>query len=73
MTIFIYPVIVAWTWGKGWLATEFNFRDAGGSVVLHVSVGFAGLAGLLLIGPRYNRYQYYENVFVNEGFIEKIR
>ena len=24
MTSFIYPVIVAWTWGGGWLASIFD-------------------------------------------------
>ena len=33
MTSFIYPVVVAWTWGGGWLSTLFGvgYMDFAGS------------------------------------------
>ena len=33
MTSFIYPVVVAWTWGGGWLASIFDvgYMDFAGS------------------------------------------
>jgi len=56
MTIFIYPFIISWTWGGGWLAKNFYYRDFTGSGMVHCTGAYAGLAGLLIIGPRYNRF-----------------
>ena len=55
MTGFIYPVIVAWTWGAGWLY-EMGFADFAGSGVVHLTGGIAGLAGAAIAGPRLGRF-----------------
>jgi len=55
MHAFIYPVIISWTWGGGWLNKNFNYHDFTGSGMVHCTGAFAGLAGLLVIGPRYNK------------------
>ena len=55
MTGFIYPVVVAWTWGGGWLA-EMGFSDFAGSGVVHLTGGIAGLAGAAICGPRMGRF-----------------
>ena len=55
MTSFIYPVVVAWTWGKGWL-DSLGFIDFSGSGIVHCCGAYAGLAGLLFVGPRHNRF-----------------
>ena len=38
MTSFIYPVVVAWTWGGGWLATVFDvsYMDFAGGLVFGI-------------------------------------
>lgn len=51
----IYPVIVHWAWGGGWLQ-DLGFKDFAGSGVVHVTGGFAGLVATYNIGPRLNRY-----------------
>ena len=58
MTSFIYPVVVAWTWGGGWLAGLFDvgYMDFAGSGVVHLTGGAAGLAGTVVLGPRKGRF-----------------
>ena len=58
MASFIYPVIVAWTWGGGWIATvlDVGYMDFAGSGVVHLTGGVAGLAGTIVLGPRKGRF-----------------
>lgn len=51
-----YPVIGHWIWGGGWLAQK-GFWDFAGSTVVHTVGGVAGLAGILLLGPRIGKYR----------------
>ena len=55
MTGFIYPVVVAWTWGGGWL-TESGYQDFAGSGIVHLTGGVAGLVGAIIAGPRFGRF-----------------
>jgi len=55
MTMLIYPVVGHWIWGGGWLATKGMF-DFAGSTVVHSVGGWAALAGVLLLGPRFGKY-----------------
>ena len=55
LTMFIYPIIGHWIWGGGWLAT-MGFQDFAGSTVVHSVGGWAALAGVLLLGPRFGKY-----------------
>lgn len=59
-TVFIaaisYPVTGHWIWGGGWLAT-YGFWDFAGSTVVHSVGGWAGLAGILLLGSRLGKYR----------------
>ena len=59
MTSFIYPVVVAWTWGYGWLSSVLGvgFMDFAGSGVVHLTGGVSGLAGTVLLGPRKGRFE----------------
>ena len=53
----IYPVVVSWVWGGGWLATMSTpFIDFAGSSVVHVTGGVAALVGALILGPRIGRF-----------------
>ena len=60
----IYPLFEGVVWAgkfglQGWLkdATGFEFHDFAGSVVVHAVGGWIGLAAVLLLGPRSNRYR----------------
>ena len=55
ITCFLYPVVVHWTWGGGWLA-QLGFQDFAGSCIVHTVGGVAGLFGAAVIGPRLGRY-----------------
>ena len=53
----IYPIVVSWVWGGGWLATMSTpFIDFAGSTVVHVTGGIAALVGALILGPRIGRF-----------------
>lgn len=62
MMLIIYPVILCWTWGEGWLYKE-GYADFTGSGMVHVTAAFAGLACLLIVGPRYQRWNTHKDVF----------
>jgi len=51
----IYPIVMGWQWGGGWLA-ELGFSDFAGSTLVHSTGGAAALAGALIIGPRLGRF-----------------
>jgi len=55
LTAVIYAVPGHWIWGGGWLASA-GFWDFAGSTVVHSVGGWAGLAGIIAIGPRLGRY-----------------
>jgi len=57
MAGFIYPVVVAWTWGDGWLADIGpGFMDFAGSGVVHLTGGISALAGTAILGAREGRF-----------------
>jgi Amt family ammonium transporter len=49
--VFIYPVVVHWVWGGGWLF-KMGFFDFAGSNVVHTVGGVIALAGAFVLGPR---------------------
>ena len=51
MNLLVYPFIVHWTWGGGWLSEEGYFDFAGSSIVHEVG-GVAALMGAIMIGAR---------------------
>ncbi|MCP5196240.1 MAG: ammonium transporter [Gammaproteobacteria bacterium] len=62
MSAMIYPVTGHWAWGgvaqdepQGWLA-RLGFIDFAGSTVVHSVGGWVSLAAVLLLGPRYGRF-----------------
>ncbi len=61
---FVYPVFEGAVWGgrfgvQGWIesVTGAAFHDFAGSVVVHAVGGWIGLAAVLLLGARSNRYR----------------
>ncbi len=55
LTLFIYPVVGHWIWGGGFLAS-LGAWDFAGSTVVHSVGGWAALAGILVLGPRFGKY-----------------
>jgi ammonium transporter, Amt family len=49
--VFIYPVVVHWVWGGGWLF-QMGFFDFAGSNVVHTVGGVIALIGAWMLGPR---------------------
>lgn len=56
MTGFIYPIVVAWTWGGGWLLS-LGYTDFAGSGIVHMVGGVAGLMGAAFVGPRIGKFE----------------
>ena len=62
MCALIYPVVVHWTWGGGFIAQDINFGDAlsysdfAGSGIVHMTGGIAAFMGALFLGPRIGKY-----------------
>ena len=53
----IYPVVVRWQWGGGWLfQLSTPFHDFAGSALVHMTGGIAAAVGAALLGPRIGRY-----------------
>jgi ammonium transporter, Amt family len=50
----IYPIVVHWVWGGGWLA-ERGFYDFAGSTVVHTVGGVTALIGAIMLGARADR------------------
>jgi len=55
LTLVIYPIVGHWIWGGGWLSS-LGFLDFAGDTVVHSVGGWAALAGAIILGPRYDKY-----------------
>src|SRR6056300_1150597 len=51
----LYPIVMGWQWGGGWLAS-LGFSDFAGSTLVHSTGGAAALAGIILLGARSGRF-----------------
>ena len=51
----LYPIVMGWQWGGGWLAVR-GFSDFAGSTLVHSTGGTAALAGVILLGSRTGRF-----------------
>ncbi len=60
MSAFVYPLVVHWTWGGGFIADisigGARYSDFAGSTVVHLTGGCAALAGAVFLGPRLGKY-----------------
>ena len=56
LTGIIYPIVMGWQWGGGWLAAR-GFYDFAGSTLVHSTGGAAALAGAILLGSRTGRFK----------------
>ena len=55
ITAIIYPIVVNWKWGGGWL-DQMGFVDFAGSGLVHMTGGFAALMGAIFLGPRIGKF-----------------
>ncbi|WCL49282.1 ammonium transporter [Leptospira sp. GIMC2001] len=55
VSILIYPIFGHWAWGGGWLGA-IGFYDFAGSTVVHSVGAWVALAGVIVLGPRANRF-----------------
>jgi len=51
----VYPIVMGWQWGGGWLSS-IGFADFAGSTLVHATGGAAALAGIIVLGPRNGRF-----------------
>ncbi len=51
-TIFIYAPLAHWTWHPNGFLRNWGVLDFAGGTVVHMSAGFAALAGAVFLGPR---------------------
>ena len=51
----VYPIVMGWQWGGGWLAVS-GFSDFAGSTLVHSTGGAAALAGAIVLGARTGRF-----------------
>ena len=56
LTTLLYPVVGAWSWGGGWLAS-LGFRDYAGATNVHSVGGWAALAGAIVVGARRGKFR----------------
>ena len=53
----IYPIVVRWQWGGGWLfQLDTPFHDFAGSALVHMTGGVAAAVGAKFLGPRLGKY-----------------
>lgn len=58
---FVYPIILAWSWGRGWLFSA-GFKDFAGSGVVHLVAGTVALWGAIIVGERRSKVRAREGV-----------
>jgi Amt family ammonium transporter len=68
MGAILYPVFGNWVWGGGWLSQlgvkaglGNGFVDFAGSSVVHAVGGLTGLMGILVLGPRFGKFDKHGN------------
>lgn len=52
----VYPVVVSWIWGKGWLY-QMGYVDFAGSSVVHLAGAISALAVSICVGKRSGRFE----------------
>ncbi len=59
VALVVYPLYGHWVWGGGWLSKlpfGMGHLDFAGSGVVHTVGGMFGLAGAIVLGPRFGKY-----------------
>jgi ammonium transporter, Amt family len=55
ITGLIYPIVVNWQWGGGWLS-QMGFEDFAGSTIVHSVGGWSALMAAIIVGPRIGKF-----------------
>jgi len=55
ISLVIYPVVVRWQWGGGWLFQR-GYHDFAGSSIVHMVGGIVAFWGARALGPRIGKY-----------------
>ena len=56
MSVLVFPMVAAWTFGHGWLFSG-GFHDLAGGAAIHLTSGMAALVASVSLGPRLGRFQ----------------
>jgi len=59
ISMLVYPIYGHWVWGGGWLSKlpfGLGHLDFAGSGVVHTIGGMFGLAGAIVLGPRFGKF-----------------
>ena len=56
MASVVYTVVVAWTWGQGWLF-QMGYVDFAGSSVVHLAGAVCTFTCSVVLGPRAGRFE----------------
>jgi Amt family ammonium transporter len=68
-TLFIYCPIAHWTWHPQGFLRQWGVLDFAGGTVVHMSAGFAALAGAMFLGPRKVHGTGHQHVPANIPFV----
>ncbi len=68
-SIFVYAPLAHWTWHPDGFLHKMGVLDFAGGTVVHMSAGFAALAGALVLGRRQSHTMQQENVPANIPFV----
>lgn len=67
--IFIYAPLAHWTWHPNGFLRNMGVLDFAGGTVVHMSAGFAALAGAILLGRRYSHLKLEKHVPANIPYV----
>ncbi len=67
--IFIYAPLAHWTWHPNGFLRNMGVLDFAGGTVVHMSAGFAALAGAILLGRRYSHIKLEKHVPANIPYV----
>lgn len=68
-TLFIYTPLAHWTWHPNGFLRKWGVLDFAGGTVVHMSAGFAALAGAVFLGKRHNFTQGHAAAPANIPFV----
>lgn len=58
MTGIIYPIVVQWSWGGGWLQ-DMGYNDFAGGSIVHLVGSVSALVSICICGPRIGKFPSY--------------
>ena len=68
-SLFIYSPLAHWTWHPDGFLNKMGVKDFAGGTVVHMSAGWAALAGALLLGRRKSHVEHVAHAPANVPFV----